>query len=207
MTNVEEIKSALKRLESNSETDADRQMLVKALREKVITIESDQQSVAVGGDVGNSVIVTGSGNVVHVIRPAIAEALVLASTSAMADPAGRWATPELTNPFDQNDKYMLHFDLKVKGNTLLGAITKVSTTKRYTFTKGILDGKIEGNVISFYSVEQSLSWERGGEIRTTYRDYYYGSVSKDQIEFTLTSDRPWGFPPQEFTAKREKTGH
>jgi len=203
MANLEDIKSALERLETNTETDADRQMLVQAIREKVITIESGQHSVAVGGHIGNSVIVTGNGNVIHVIKPSTAEALNLATESAIMDVTGRWATQELTNPFAKDDKFRLYFDLEAKGDTLLGVLRQVSTSNRYDATKGILDGRIKGNFISFYILEQSVSWDRGSTKETTYKNIYYGSVLKDEIEFTLQSDRPWGFPPQKFTAKRE----
>ena len=203
MANLEDIKSALERLETNTETETDRQILVQALQEKVITIESGQGSVAAGGHIGNSVIVTGNGNVVHVVKPSTAEALSLATKTAIVDVTGRWVTQELTNPFDANAKFRLHFDFEVKGDNFLGAIRQVSTTNRYDFTKGILDGRIKGNIISFSTIVQSVSWDRGSERVTTFKDYYYGSVLKDEIEFTLQSDRPRGFPPQKFTAKRE----
>jgi hypothetical protein len=199
MARLEEIKSALERLETNTETDADRQLLVQALEEKLITIESGQRSVAVGGNLGDSIIVTGDGNVVQVIKPSTAEALSLATKTAIADVTGRWATLELTNPFDKNDKFRLHFDLEVKGDILLGAIRRVSVRNRYDVIKGILEGRIKDDTISFYTIEQSLI----GNEKVTYKDYYYGSVSKSEVEFTLQSDRPWGFAPQKFTAKRE----
>jgi hypothetical protein len=201
MADLEQIKTALERLETNMETDADRQMLVQALREKVITIESGQRSVAVGGHIGNSVIVTGNGNVIHVIKPSTAEALSLATKPAIIAATGRWATQELTNPFDKHDKFRLHFDLEVKGDTLLGTVRQVSTRNRYDVIKGILDGRIKDNIISFCTIEQSSL----GDKEFTYKNYYHGSVLKDEVEFTLQSDRPWGFPPQKFTAKREQS--
>jgi len=204
MANVEEIKRALERLETSTETDTDRLMLVQALREKAITIAGGQRSVAVDGHIGNSVIVTGNGNVIHVIKPSTAEALTSAVEAENLDVTGRWATDELTNPFSEDDKFRLHFDLDLKGDALLGAVRQISITNRYDVTKGILDGRIKGNVISFYAIEQSVSWDNGSAKVTTYKNYYYGSVLKDEIEFTLQSDRPWGFPPQKFKAKREQ---
>jgi hypothetical protein len=121
--------------------------------------------------------------------------LSLITNPAIIDATGKWATQELTNPFYENDKFRLHFDLEVKGDTLLGAIRQTSMTSRYDVKNGILDGKIKSNIISFYTLEQSDG--------TTYKNFYYGSVLKDEIEFTLQSDRPWGFPPQKFIAKRE----
>src|SRR5574340_179408 len=113
--------------------------------------------------------------------------------------AGRWVTQELTNPFDKNDKFRLHFDLEVKADTALGTVREISTESGgYVTEKGILDGKIKDGVISFYTPEQSFSGV--GEI-TTYKNLYYGSVSNGEIEFILQSDRPWGFPAQKFMAK------
>lgn len=199
MATIGEIKSALERLETRTETDTDRQMLVQALREKVITIESGERSVAVGGNIGNSVVVTGNGNVIHVIKTSTAEALDLATKPAISEVSGRWATQELTNPFDKYDKFRMHFELEIKGDTLLGVVRRVSTRERYGDEKGILDGRIKGNTISFYTIEQSSLGDR----EYIYKNYYHGTVLEDEIEFTLQSDRPWGFPLQKFTAKRE----
>ncbi len=127
--------------------------------------------------------------------------LSLITKPAIVDVTGTWATQELTNPFAENDKFRLYFDFEVKGDILLGAIRMVSTTNQYHYDvrKGILGGKIKGNLISFYTIEQSLS----GTETVTYKDFYYGSALKNEIEFTQQSDRPWGFPPQKFIAKRE----
>jgi hypothetical protein len=203
MAKLEEIKSALERLERNTETEVDRRLLVQALQEKVISIASGEGAVAAGGNIGNSLIVTGNGNVIHIIKPATAEALTLANQPEPVDAAGRWTTEELANPFDKNDKFRFHFDLEIKGEFLLGAITQTSTNNRYDSTRGILEGKIKGNSISFCIVETSRSWINGETKETIYKNYFCGSIAKDVIEFTLQSDRPWGFPPQKFNAKRE----
>ena len=199
MVTLEEIKSALERLETNTETDTDRQILAQAVREKMITIESGERSVSAGGHIGNSIVVTGNGNVIQVIKPSTAEALKFAIKSEIIDITGQWSTQELINPFSKHDKFRFLFDFEVKGDVLLGAVRQVSTENSYDFTKGILEGKINGNIISFHTKEQSLS----GDKEYTYINCYYGSVSKNEVEFTLQSDRPWGFPPQKFTAKRE----
>lgn len=199
MVTIDEIKRALERLETNTETDTDRQILVQAVREKMITIESDGRSVSVGGHIGNSVVVTGNGNIIHVIKSSTAEALNLAVKPEIIDISGQWVTQELINPFSKHDKFRLLFDFEVKGDALLGAVRQVSTKNSYDFTKGILDGRIKDNIISFHTIEQSLS----GDKEYTYKNYYYGSVLKNEVEFKLQSDRPWGFPPQKFTAKRE----
>jgi hypothetical protein len=125
--------------------------------------------------------------------------LGLITSPTNVDITGKWSTQELTNPFDENDKFRLFFDFEIKGNTLVGSVRQASTTDQYSIRDGILDGRISGNVISFYTLEQSSF----GNESVTYKDLYYGSVLKGEIEFTLQSDRPWGFPPQKFVARRE----
>jgi len=127
--------------------------------------------------------------------------LSLATTPAAVDVTGRWATEELTNPFEERDTFTLRFDFETFGDTLLGAIRRQSTSSRYgyTSTNGILDGKIENDILSFYTAEEALF----GNERYTYRDSYHGSVSGDEIAFIRQSDRRTGFPPQRFVARRE----
>lgn len=113
---------------------------------------------------------------------------------------GKWSSQQLTNPFDEHDKYKIEFDLKVLNDIVVGNLRMVSTVKGndYNIKKGFLDGRIKDNIISFYTVEQSVN----GSEMVSFKNIYHGSVSKDDIKFSLESDRPWGFPGQEFIAKR-----
>lgn len=111
----------------------------------------------------------------------------------------QWTTQELASPFNEKDKFKLYFDLETKGGQLFGVIRKSSTAGWYDFKQGIMGGKIKGSTISFYTTERSLF----GKETVTYKNLYHGSVSKDEIQFVLQSDRPWGYPPQNFTAKPE----
>jgi TIR domain len=119
-----------------------------------------------------------------------------ASLSSPVDVTGK-----LTNPFDSSDQFRFVFDFEVIGDVLLGTIRQISTTNDYALKKGILDGKIQGTVISFSTPEQSLAGF--SQTVTTYKNLYYGSVLSDTIEFILHSDRLWGFPSQKFVANRE----
>jgi hypothetical protein len=112
---------------------------------------------------------------------------------------GKWTTQILTNPFDKTDRFRFFFKLEVRGAILLGSVRQSSTEDRYSFERRILDGTIKGNVISFY-IQQSFSLE--GKT-FPYKDLFYGTVSKDEIAFTVESDRPRGFPPQKFMAQPE----
>jgi hypothetical protein len=150
--------------------------------------------------IGASLIVIGTIIIaVSTFTSATKTLLGLVTGSKNVDVTGKWATQELINPFDGNDKFRLFFDFEIKGNTLLGSVRQASTTDHYNIRDGILDGNISGNVISFYRLKQA--WF--GNETVTYKDFYYGSVLKGEIEFTLQSDRPWGFPPQKFVARRE----
>lgn len=111
----------------------------------------------------------------------------------------RWVTDELTNPFNKKDKFKLHFDIERKGEALLGTIRMASTKDWYNITSGILGGTIKGNIISFYTMEQSTL----GRETIRYKNIYHGSVLKDEIKFVLQSDRLWGYPSQKFIAKPE----
>lgn len=95
----------------------------------------------------------------------------------------------------------MFFEFEVKGDSLLGTLRRRSTEHRYSVEDGILDGKIRDNVISFH-IEESSGL---GDQKVQYKDFYHGTVSKDEIHFTVQSDRPWGFPPQRFIATREHT--
>ena len=113
---------------------------------------------------------------------------------------GGWVSQEITNHWSQRDKFRLYFDFDCKGNTLLGAVRMESTTNRYNVIDGILGGSIKDNIISFYIIKQ---YRQGGSDELfTYKNFYYGTVLKDEIEFVLQSDYP-GSPPQKFTAKPE----
>lgn len=130
---------------------------------------------------------------------AVKNLLSLIPKENVPDVTGKWATQILTNPFDKKDTFRLFFEFEVKGDTLLGTLRQTSTEHRYSVEDGILDGKIRGNGISFHKQESSGL----GDQKVQYKDFYYGTVSKDEIHFTVQSDRPWGFPPQRFIAKRE----
>lgn len=122
--------------------------------------------------------------------------------------SGNWSSEEMTNPFDDNDKYKLLLDFETMGNAIVGSLKMISTVKGndYAVKKGIMDGKVTDNAISFYTLEESF---RGSE-NVSYKNFYLGSILKDEIKFSLQSDRPWGFPGQKFLARRtssNKTEH
>ncbi|MEO5997551.1 MAG: toll/interleukin-1 receptor domain-containing protein [Chitinophagaceae bacterium] len=115
---------------------------------------------------------------------------------------GKWSTYELVNPFDQHDKYKIYFELETHEHTVVGSINIRSTVdwKGYNFKKDFFEGKINKNHLSFYTVEQSFDGDR----TVDFKNFYYGTVLKNEIQFTLKSDRPMGFPGQKFVALRSQ---
>lgn len=112
---------------------------------------------------------------------------------------GRWVSEELANPFDANHRYRLVLDLQLQGNTVVGNLAERRADGRTTDSQGILEATLDGRTLSFHTREQSLV----GSDTVSYRDLYLGVVEEDGIRFTLSSDRPWGFPTQTFLATRE----
>jgi len=119
--------------------------------------------------------------------------------SAPVDVSGKWTTDILTNQFDKNDTFRITLEFEAKGQTLLGALQKTSLAGSYNNTVGIVDGKIDGANISFFLPEQSMH----GTEYVSYKNLYYGEVADNRIDFTLQSDRPWGFKPIKFIATRQ----
>ena len=85
------------------------------------------------------------------------------------------------------------FDFNVDGNVVMGTASYLHTRR------GILDGKIEGNTLTFTTKSQSVLGEKTYEEKHQYR----GHISGDTIEFMLQTDSGYDQrPPETFTAKR-----
>lgn len=112
---------------------------------------------------------------------------------------GRWVSDELANPFDPAHRYRVILNLQRHGDAVAGQLAERRADGHEYGARGILDGMLDGNRISFHTQEQSLY----GSETVSYRNVYLGTVGDDGIRFTLQSDRPWGFPTQTFVARRE----
>lgn len=112
---------------------------------------------------------------------------------------GRWVSDELANPFDPSHRFRFILDLQRQGTHVVGQLIERRADGRDYEGQGILDGTLDGRRLSFHTLEQSLV----GAETVSYRDIYSGTVDDDGIRFTMQSDRPWGFPPQSFLARRE----
>jgi hypothetical protein len=73
MPESDHLDSILERIIARTHSDADIQVLRQALQEGQLALATGERAVAVGGDMNDSVIVTGEGNVVHIFKSPDAE--------------------------------------------------------------------------------------------------------------------------------------
>jgi hypothetical protein len=106
--------------------------------------------------------------------------------------AGKWITPLLTNPYADNEHFTLRFDFELFGDKLTGSITESGDRS------GIFEGKVRGNVVSFYTQSEVLI---GNETKP-YKTFYDGRVIGDRIEFIRQDDLSIGGVPLKFVATR-----
>jgi hypothetical protein len=109
---------------------------------------------------------------------------------------GKWSTAVLTNPYAENEKFTLVFEFEMFGEKLSGSVT--DDGNRY----GIFDGKVKGDVISFYTQSEVSD---GNETKP-FKDFYDGKVKGDRIEFRRQDDLSNGGIPMNFVATRH-VGH
>jgi len=106
--------------------------------------------------------------------------------------AGKWITPVLTNPYADNEKFTLRFDFEMFGDKLTGSVTEGDDRS------GIFEGKVKGDVISFYTQGEV---QLGDETKP-YKTFYDGRVTGDRIEFRRQDDLSNGGVPLKFVATR-----
>src|ERR1051325_1253207 len=111
--------------------------------------------------------------------------------------SGKWVSPSLPNPYDRNQKSVLHFEFEEAGESLFGTVTE--KTDFGGVARGIQGGQIKGDGVVFYT--QGLTTAGGGE--QPYKDHYRGSLKDAGIEFVRQNDVASGGLPQKFTATRD----
>lgn len=132
-------------------------------------------------------------------RPANhAEAERATNPAKTATVAGKW---KATVKYDWGDTYNEVFDFEVDGQEISGTASLLGATQGGG--RGILDGKIVGNRISF----MTKSLTSLGSEEKTYEDkhYYKGTVEGDAIQFTMMTDSSIeSHVPIHFTATKVK---
>ena len=106
------------------------------------------------------------------------------------DWAGSWNSPEITDPDYKDQKFTLVIEFELTGANLNGRV------KEGIATFSIMDPKVTGNSISFYTQSEVTS----GDKLTPYKQLYYGVRTGDTIRFRSWDDL--GGTPFEFEARR-----
>lgn len=115
------------------------------------------------------------------------------STGNLVDVSGKWNAPV---KYDWGDSYTEIFEFEVDGKEVSGTASFLGAAR------GILDGRMEGNRISFMT--KSFSSLNSDE--KTYEDkhYYKGIVGDDTIRFTMMTDSSMeSHVPIHFTANKK----
>ena len=100
-----------------------------------------------------------------------------------------WWTGEVA--YGWGARYTEQFLFQTEGDKLFG------TASFLAFKRGIEDGRIEGDKISFTVRFQTVS----EDVAREHKNSYLGTVSGNQIHFRMQDDR--GNPPVEFVVKKE----
>ncbi len=125
--------------------------------------------------------------------------LDLIFTERVPNIEGKWRTEVLTNPYDHTERYTLLFQFVQQGETLMGTVTETDVDEHEGFAKTLSDGKIKGNVISFYTLGEVGSDEK----TQRYKESYSGTIRKKEIAFERLDDLPEGGIAEAFVAKRD----
>lgn len=116
--------------------------------------------------------------------------VIAVAPNAAVDLAGRW---QADVKYSWGPTYPEVFDFKIDGNEVFG------TASYLRGGRSIVDGKLEGNKLTFTTKSQTMLGDKSYEEKHHYR----GRISGDAIEFILQTDSGYDDrPPEMFTAKR-----
>jgi hypothetical protein len=119
--------------------------------------------------------------------------------AAAADVAGRWVSDELTNPYDASWRYVLHFDLRVQGDTVVGSVTQRFTQPHpQELSLPVVSGRVDGPTISFQTRSEVLSGRETRPMTT----HYVGTLRDGVLHLTRQNDSPGGGAIETFAARR-----
>jgi hypothetical protein len=113
-----------------------------------------------------------------------------AAAAPVADLSGRW---QADVKYSWGDTHPEVFAFTVDGNEVLG------TASYLRRARGIIDGKLEGNKVTFITHSETMLGDKTYEEKHHYR----GRISGDTIEFMLQTESGYDDrPPETFTARR-----
>jgi flagellar hook assembly protein FlgD len=166
----------------------------KTLFDKFLSRIKNNPVVAVLLVIGTIVITTAT------FTDATQKILVFFTKEEAQNVAGKWRTQVLINPYDESERSMLVLEFMQQGDTLSGTVTQMDVDGSNSFARSIIDGKIKGNVVSFYT-QGETTWFEGTRL---YKESYFGRLNKnkDEIAFKRLNDVPSGGVSETFVAKR-----
>lgn len=113
--------------------------------------------------------------------------------------SGKWGTPVIQNVYAPDERSTLVFDFIQSGETVVGSVTEIADDAKTVSTKGIVDGKIHDNVLSFYT-----KGETTGDSGNTnpYKETYAGILQESgrEIAFQRFDDVSSGGEVERFIA-------
>lgn len=147
----------------------------------------------------SAAVIAAAGLVVYLGRDLAAPGMTKAiHGSAVRNISGKWVSGSVTNPYDRNQRSVLHFEFEQSGDSLFGTVSEKSDFG--DVARGIQGGQIKGDGVVFYTQGRTTA-AGGGE--QAYKENYRGTLKAGEIEFVRQNDVASGGLPQKFTAKRE----
>jgi len=110
-----------------------------------------------------------------------------ATAKTAATITGSWSSEV---PYGWGDKYTEVFLFQPEGSKLFGTASFLGAKR------GIEEGKIEGETISFFVRFQ----ESSGDVTREHKNYYWGKLSASEIVMRIQDDR--GSPPVDFMLRK-----
>jgi TIR domain len=120
------------------------------------------------------------------------------SSAKVLNISGKWGTPVMQNVYSPNERSTIVFEFTQSGDTVVGSVTEMADDTKTVSTKGIVDGKIRDNVLSFYTKGET-TWDSG---TIPYKETYTGVLQKAgrEIAFQRFNDVPSGGEVEQFIA-------
>jgi TIR domain len=120
------------------------------------------------------------------------------SSAKVLNISGKWGTPLIQNVYSPNERSTIVFEFTQSGDTVVGSVTEMADGTKTVSTRGIVDGKIRDNVLSFYT--KGETWDSGNTI--PYKETYTGILGKAgrEIAFQRFNDVPSGGEVERFIA-------
>jgi hypothetical protein len=121
------------------------------------------------------------------------------SSAEVVNISGKWGTPLIQNVYSPDERSTIVFEFTQSGDTVVGSVSEMADDTKTVSAKGIVDGKIHDNVLSFYT-KGDITWESGNTI--PYKETYTGVLQKAgrEIAFQRFNDVPSGGEVERFIA-------